>query len=541
MPSLEVIWSDLIRHRQEFEGFHLRKAFAEDSERFDKYSAEMDGCLTLDYSRNRINDKTLNLLEILLAQAGVGPRYAEMKSGVAINNTEGRSVLHVALRGSVAPDLMIDGQNVTADVNGVKERLYAFAKGVRDGSVSARDGKPFTDVVNIGIGGSDLGPHMVTRALAAFHDGPKVHFVSNVDGAHMGDTLKMLDPARTLFLVASKTFTTQETMTNARAAKAWLVASLGEEAVADHFAALSTNKDGVAAFGINTERMFEFWDWVGGRYSVWSAIGLPVMIAIGPEGFEAFLAGARAMDTHFETAPFRQNIPILMAALGLWYRNVWACSSVAVLPYDQRLEYFADFLQQLDMESNGKRVRNNGTSVLRPTGPVIWGASGTNGQHAFYQELHQGTDITPCEFLVAAKPMDADEGQHELLLANCLAQVEALATGRTGEEARAQLEAAGKSADEVAALVPHRIFPGNRPSTLLFYDQLTPKMLGRLIALYEHKVFVQGVVWGVNSYDQWGVELGKELANKLAPAVKSAERGKGDPAILDRLKAYRAL
>ena len=539
MSSLEVIWSDLVRHRQDFASFHLRDAFAEDPDRFARYSAEMDGCLTLDYSRHRINDKTLMLMQHMITLTEVRERYKDMKRGVALNNTEGRSVLHVALRGSVAEDLVVDGQSITADVNAVKEQLYSFANGVRDGSIAAKDGQPFTDVVNIGIGGSDLGPHMVKRALAAFHDGPKLHFISNVDGAHMGDQLKELDPARTLFLVASKTFTTQETMTNARAAKAWLVAALGEDAVAKHFAALSTNKAAVEAFGIGAERMFAFWDWVGGRYSVWSAIGLPVMIAIGPDGFEAFLAGGRAMDEHFEHAPFRQNLPMLLAALGLWYRNVWACSSCAVLPYDQRLEFFAAFLQQLDMESNGKSVRKDGSAVLRPTGPVIWGAAGTNGQHAFYQELHQGTDITPCEFLVAAKPTAADQGQHDLLLANCLAQVEALAVGRTADEARAQLEASGKSAEEVAALVPHKVFPGNRPSSLLFYDQLTPKMLGRLIALYEHKVFVQGVVWGVNSYDQWGVELGKELANKLAPAVASATRGAGDPAILERLKAYR--
>ena len=540
MSSLEVVWSDLVRHRQELTDFNLRSAFAEDGDRFERFSAEMDGCLTLDYSRNRIQDKTLMLLENLMLQSGVAERYAEMKAGVAINNTEGRSVLHIALRGSVDDDLVVNGQAIAADVNAVKARLYAFAQGVRDGSIAAKDGKPFTDVVNIGIGGSDLGPHMVTAGLAAYHDGPRVHFVSNVDGAHMGDTLKTLDPARTLFLVASKTFTTQETMTNARAAKAWLVADLGEDAVGDHFAALSTNKEGVEGFGISTDRMFEFWDWVGGRYSVWSAIGLPVMIAIGPEGFEDFLAGAHSMDRHFETAPFRENLPMLMAALGLWYRNIWACTSVAVLPYDQRLEFFSAFLQQLDMESNGKRVRRDGSDILRASGPVIWGQSGTNGQHAFYQELHQGNDIIPCEFLVAAKPTDADEGQHELLLANCLAQVEALAFGRTADEARAQLQASGKSPEEVAALVPHKVFPGNRPTSLLFYNKLTPKMLGRLIALYEHKVFVQGVVWGVNSYDQWGVELGKELANKLAPAVKSAERGEGDPAILDRLKAYRS-
>ena len=460
MSSLEVVWSDLVRHRQELTDFNLCSAFAEDADRFERFSAEMDGCLTLDYSRNRIQDKTLMLLENLMLQSGVAERYAEMKAGVAINNTEGRSVLHIALRGSVDDDLVVNGQAIAADVNAVKARLYAFAQGVRDGSIAAKDGKPFTDVVNIGIGGSDLGPHMVTAGLAAYHDGPRVHFVSNVDGAHMGDTLKTLDPARTLFLVASKTFTTQETMTNARAAKAWLVAELGEDAVGDHFAALSTNKEGVEGFGISTDRMFEFWDWVGGRYSVWSAIGLPVMIAIGPEGFEDFLAGAHSMDRHFETAPFRENLPMLMAALGLWYRNIWACSSVAVLPYDQRLEFFSAFLQQLDMESNGKRVRRDGSDILRASGPVIWGQSGTNGQHAFYQELHQGNDIIPCEFLVAAKPTDADEGQHELLLANCLAQVEALAFGRTADEARAQLQASGKSPEEVAALVPHKGVPG---------------------------------------------------------------------------------
>lgn len=541
MSSMEIIWSDLLRHRQDFDGFHLRKAFRDDPHRFNRYSIEMDHCLTLDYSRHRIDDKTLMLLEMLLEQAGVREQFSAMKAGEAINRTEGRSVLHLALRGSVANNLNVEGQQVAADVAAVKERLYAFATGVRDGAIAAADGQSFTDVVNIGIGGSDLGPHMVARALASYHDGPRVHFVSNVDGAHLGDCLKGLDPARTLFLVASKTFTTQETMTNAKAAKAWLVAALGEQAVGDHFAALSTNSAAVEAFGIGTNRMFEFWDWVGGRYSVWSAIGLPVMIAIGAKQFEDFLTGARSMDSHFETTPFRQNIPMMMAALGLWYRNIWACNSLAVLPYDQRLSYFTPFLQQLDMESNGKSVRQDGSSVLRPTGPVIWGAAGTNGQHAFYQELHQGTDVIPCDFLVAARPSDADEGQHELLLANCFAQLEALAMGRTLEEAKTLLGQSGNVTDDIEVLAPHKVFAGNRPSSLLFYNQLTPAMLGRLIALYEHKVFVQGVVWGVNSYDQWGVELGKELANKLAGSVKSGDRGEGEPAILNRLKQYRNL
>ncbi len=541
MSSMEIIWSDLLRHRQDFDGFHLRSAFEDDPHRFNRYSAEMDHCLTLDYSRHRINEKTLMLFEMLLEQAGVREQFSQMKSGVAINRTEGRSVLHIALRGTVAKDLEVDNRAVEADVAAVKERLYAFAMGVRNGAITSSDGAPFTDVVNIGIGGSDLGPHMVTRALAPYHDGPRVHFVSNVDGAHLGDCLKGLDPAHTLFLVASKTFTTQETMTNARAAKAWLAETLGDAAVGAHFAALSTNTEAVEAFGINADRMFEFWDWVGGRYSVWSAIGLPVMIAIGPEKFEEFLGGARSMDTHFETMPFRQNLPMLMAALGLWYRNIWACNSLAVLPYDQRLSYFAPFLQQLDMESNGKSVRQDGSTVLRPTGPVIWGAAGTNGQHAFYQELHQGTDMVPCDFLVAARPNDADEGQHDLLLANCFAQVEALAMGRRYDEVVAILKQTGKSQDEIDALAPHKVFAGNRPSSLLFYDQLTPGNLGRLVALYEHKVFVQGVVWGVNSYDQWGVELGKEMANKLAGSVRIGERAAGEPAILNRLNQYRNL
>lgn len=539
MASMEVLWGDLLRHRADFDKFHLRSALADDPYRFNRYSIEMEGDLTLDYSRHRISDKTLLLLESLFEQAEVRGRFADMCAGKIINETEHRAVLHTALRGGV-DEVSVNGQNVTKDVEEVKQRFLAFATGVRDGTIRSHTDEAFTDVVNVGIGGSDLGPRMVTQALKGWTDGPNAHFVSNVDGAHLGDCLENLNPATTLFLVASKTFTTQETMANARAARNWIVSTLGEDAPGAHFAALSTNADAVQAFGISTERMFEFWDWVGGRYSVWSAIGLPVAIAIGPERFEEFLSGARAMDEHFATAPFRANMPMMMAALSLWYRNIWACGTQAILPYDQRLENFPAFLQQLDMESNGKMVRQNGKPISRPASPVIWGSAGTNGQHAFYQSLHQGADMVPCDFLIAAKPTDASEDQHEMLLANCLAQIEALAFGRSEENVRAQLAAEGMSDDEIDRIAPHRTFAGNRPTSLLLYEQLTPHMLGRLIALYEHKVFAQGVIWGVNSFDQWGVELGKVMANRLLGSIQSGEKGEEDPAVFQRLMSYRA-
>lgn len=541
MASMEVLWGDLLRHRGEFEQFHLKKAFDEDPYRFNRYSIEMDGLLTLDYSRHRITDKTLFLLETLLETAEVRERFSDLLGGKPLNATEGRSVLHPALRGSVAEDLTLDnGQVVAKDVAVVKARLYAFAKGVRAGSICGADGQPFRDIVNLGIGGSDLGPRMVCHALQGWQDGPRVHFVSNVDGAHLGDCLKGLDPARTLILVASKSFTTQETMANAMAARRWIVRSLGKEAVGTHFAALSTNRQAVEEFGIGADRMFEFWDWVGGRFSVWSAIGLPVILALGPERFEDFLAGARTMDQHFARASFRQNMPMIMAALGLWYRNVWACGSLAVLPYDQRLDDFTAFLQQLEMESNGKSVRMDGRPVSRPSVPVIWGSAGTNGQHAFFQSLHQGSDMVPCDFLVAAKPNHADDAQHQLLLANCLAQIDALAFGRDAGIISEQMAQQGASEADIERLTPHRHFSGNRPSTLLLYEQLTPNMLGRLIALYEHKVFAQGIVWGVNSFDQWGVELGKDMAHHLLQSLQSGEKSESDPAIFHRLMAYRS-
>ncbi|MHA1549277.1 MAG: glucose-6-phosphate isomerase, partial [Alphaproteobacteria bacterium] len=482
--------------------------------------------LFIDYSKNLIDDGVHKQLLDLAAAAGVGARRDAMFAGEAINETEGRSVLHVALRAGASDIYHADGGNVVPQVHGVLVRMGAFAEAVRSGAIAGRGGA-FTDVINIGIGGSDLGPAMVVRALRPFHDGPRVHFVSNVDSAHIRDTLAGLDPARTLILVASKTFTTIETMTNAASARRWLVEALGEQAVGQHFAAISTATEKVAAFGIDEDRAFAFWDWVGGRYSVWSAIGLPVMLAIGRDDFATFLKGARTMDAHFRDVPASDNLPVLLALLGIWNRNVLGYPVHAILPYDQRLERFPAYLQQLDMESNGKAVRLDGEPVARASGPIVFGEPGTNGQHAFYQLLHQGTDPVPCDFLIAALP-DADHGEHhDLLVANCLAQGEALMVGKTLAEARAELAAAGLGEADIARLAPHKVFPGNRPSTTIVYRQLDPFTLGSLIALYEHKVFVQGVIWGINSFDQWGVELGKVLAQALLPLVQG-DAGAGD-------------
>jgi glucose-6-phosphate isomerase len=451
-----------------------------------------------------------------------------MFAGATINNTEGRAVLHTALRADGKSGATVNGQPIDPLVQGELQKMLAFAEGVRSGSIKSASAHAFTDVVNIGIGGSDLGPAMVCEALTPFRGAQRCHFVSNVDGAHLADTLQGLDLDRTLFVIASKTFTTQETMANARSARARVAAALGEAAVPHHFAAISTALDRVASFGIRPDRVFGFWDWVGGRYSVWSAIGLSVAIAIGEVRFRTFLAGARAVDEHFRTAPLIDNVPVLMALLGLWHRNVLGRSAYAVLPYDQRLARFPAYLQQLDMESNGKSCRSDGTAVDRATGPIIFGEPGTNGQHAFYQLLHQGTDVIPADFLVAANASDpAMAVQHDMLLANCFAQTEALMRGRTFEEASDQLQAQGFAWDDVARLAPHKVFPGNRPSNTFLYPQLTPDVLGMLIALYEHKVFVQGVIWQINSFDQWGVELGKELASTLLPVLEGRNPANG--------------
>ncbi|MEQ9181148.1 MAG: glucose-6-phosphate isomerase, partial [Nitratireductor sp.] len=442
-------------------------------------------------------------------------------AGEKINATEDRAVLHVALRAPRTASFRAEGEDVMAGVHDVLDRMAAFCDAVRQGLLVGATGRPFTDIVNIGIGGSDLGPAMATQALAPFHDGPRCHFVSNVDGAHIADTLDGLEPATTLVIVASKTFTTVETMTNAATARAWIERALGREAVGAHFAAVSTALDKVAAFGIGGERVFGFWDWVGGRYSLWSAIGLPIMLAIGPARFREFLAGAHAMDEHFRTAPLLENLPVVLGLIGFWHRVVCRYPARAIIPYDQRLARLPAYLQQLDMESNGKSVLVDGAPAATPTGPLVWGEPGTNGQHAFFQLLHQGTDVIPVEFIAAARGHEPElKAHHALLLANCLAQSEALMTGRTLEEARAQLRARALADAAIEALAPHRVFAGNRPSITILHQTLDPYALGRLIALYEHRVFVEAQLFGINAFDQWGVELGKELATALLPVVE---------------------
>jgi len=498
----------------------MRAAFRDDPERFRRFSARLDD-LILDWSKCRVNEATMTLLAELAAAAGVENLRDQMFSGDAINVTENRAVLHVALRNRSNRPVRVGGEDVMPEVNGALERLRSFASRVRDGTASAADGERFTDVVNIGIGGSDLGPAMATPALSPYHDGPRLHFVSNVDGAHLADTIAGLDPGTTLFLVASKTFATVETMTNAQSARQWIVANKGEAAVGYHFAAISTALDKVKAFGIGEERTFGFWDWVGGRYSVWSAIGLPVMFAIGPERFDEFLSGGHAMDEHFRSAPVHQNLPMILGFLGIWHRDICGHATRAIIPYDQRLARLPAYLQQLDMESNGKSVTREGKEVAVETGPVVWGEPGTNGQHAFFQLIHQGTSVIPVEFLIAAQSHEPDLPiHHDLLMANCLAQSEALMRGRTLDEAKAQLIKQGKSEKDAERLAPHRVFSGNRPSITIAYRKLDPFTLGRLIALYEHRVFVEAAIWNINAFDQWGVELGKELATGLLPIVE---------------------
>jgi glucose-6-phosphate isomerase len=505
----------------------MRVAFAADPERFARFSAT-DGDLLLDWSKCAVDRVTMDLLGKLAAAADVEGRRAAMFSGKHINLTEDRAVLHTALRNLSGKALTVDGQDVQADVNAVLDAMSAFAEAIRSGKAKGATGKAITDVVNIGIGGSDLGPAMATLALAPYHDGPRAHYVSNIDGAHIHDTLKGLDAETTLFIIASKTFTTVETMTNAETARRWIEKALGPAAVAKHFAAVSTALDLVAKFGIAPERVFGFWDWVGGRYSLWGAIGLPVMIAVGPENFRALLAGAHEMDEHFRTAPLAENLPALLGLVGWWHRVVCGYPARAVIPYDQRLSRLPAYLQQLDMESNGKSVTIEGGHVATPTGPLVWGEPGTNGQHAFFQLLHQGTDIIPVEFLAAANGHEPElKHHHDLLLANCLAQSEALMKGRTLEEARSQMLAKGMRPEQVEKIAPHRVFSGNRPSLTILYRLLDPRTLGRLIALYEHRVFVEGVLYDINSFDQWGVELGKELATQLLPVVEGKENAAG--------------
>lgn len=508
------------------------------SDRFERFSTSY-GDLLLDFSKTALTEDTLAQLLDLARAAGVEQLRDAMFAGDHINLTEDRAVLHTALRNRSDESIPVDGIDVKTGIDETLRNLASFAYAVREGRIAGARGNAFTDVVNIGIGGSDLGPAMVTGALAPYHDGPRCHFVSNVDGAHIADTIKGLNPATTLFIVASKTFTTVETMCNAGTARAFIADALGEAAVGDHFAAVSTALDRVEAFGISRERTFGFWDWVGGRYSVWSAIGLPVMIAIGPDRFSEFLAGAAAMDEHFRSAPLDQNMPVLLGLVGIWHRNVCGFPSRAIIPYDQRLARLPAYLQQLDMESNGKGVTRDGQPAARGTGPIVWGEPGTNAQHAFFQLLHQGTDTVPVEFLIAAQGHEANLTNHQnLLVANCLAQAEALMRGRTLEEAAAQLVEKGFDADKVAAIAPHRVFPGDRPSVTIAYAELDPFSLGRIIALYEHRVFVEAAVWGINAFDQWGVELGKELATQFLPAVQGGPLPAGASASTAGLLAH---
>jgi glucose-6-phosphate isomerase len=533
----------LARHRAEDAGFDLRAAFAGDPGRFERYSVELDDLL-IDFSKCAVTDETLSLLLDLANAAGVEARRDAMFVGDKINVTENRAVLHTALRNRSGQPVLVDGQDVMFDVLGVLEAMGRFAEGIRSGEIRGATGKPFTDIVNIGIGGSDLGPAMATLALAPFHDGPRAHYVSNIDGAHVSDTLKQVNAETTLFIVASKTFTTIETMTNAQTARGWVSEKLGSGAVAHHFAAVSTTLDKVAGFGIAEDRVFGFWDWVGGRYSLWSAIGLPIMIAVGARNFGRMLDGAHALDRHFAEAPAGKNLPVLLGLIGYWHRAICGYPTRAVIPYDQRLSRLPAYLQQLDMESNGKGVTLTGEPVEGPTGPVVWGEPGTNGQHAFFQLLHQGTDVIPVEFIAAAQGSEpALKHHHDLLLANCLAQSEALMRGRTLEEARAQLLEKGIDAAEADRLAPHKVFPGNRPSLTILYRRLDPFALGRLIALYEHRVFVEAALFGINAFDQWGVELGKELATELLPVVEGRKSAQGSDAstagLVARIAALR--
>jgi glucose-6-phosphate isomerase len=521
-------WKALVAHRAELENVHMRDLFARDPQRFAKMSREACG-IFVDYSKHRTTDETLAKLRALAEQAQVERWRDRMFAGEHINNTEDRAVLHVALRNRSNRPILVDGKDVMPDVNAVLAKMRSFTERVRDGSWTGHTGKSITDIVNIGIGGSDLGPVMVVEALKHYSKRDlRTHFVSNVDGTHLAETVRALDAERTLFIVASKTFTTQETLTNARSARSWLLGKLGgspagdNSAVAKHFVALSTNAKEVAAFGIDTANMFGFWDWVGGRYSLWSAIGLPIACAIGMDNFEQLLAGAHEMDEHFRTTALADNLPITLALLGIWYATFWGAESHAILPYDQYLHRFAAYFQQGDMESNGKRVDRNGEAITDyTTGPIIWGEPGTNGQHAFYQLIHQGTRIIPCDFIAPVESLNPLGEHHPILLANFFAQTEALMKGKTPDEARAELEAANVPAARIAQLVPHKTFPGNRPTTSILVDKFTPHTLGALVALYEHKIFVQGIVWNVNSYDQWGVELGKQLANKILPELQA--------------------
>ncbi len=544
MPSIRqsAAWSALEAHARSLADRPMRALFADDPERFRRFSLRLDDVL-LDYAKNRITDETMRLLVALADQADVAGWRDKMFAGAKINNTEGRAVLHVALRAAKDERIVVDGEDVVPAVHAVLDQMRVFSEAVRSGVWRGATGERITDVINIGIGGSDLGPVMVTEALKPYQQpGLNVHFVSNVDGTHIAETLKKLRPESALFIIASKTFTTQETIANATTARAWLVAALGEAAVAKHFVALSTNAREIAAFGIDVANMFAFWDWVGGRYSLWSAIGLSIAVAVGFERFAQLLEGGRAMDRHFRTAPLAANMPVILALIGIWNSNFQGAETYAVLPYDQYLHRLAAYLQQADMESNGKSVTRDGAAVDYATGPVLFGEPGTNGQHSFYQLIHQGTRLVACDFIAPARTHNPLGEHHHLLLSNFFAQTAALMTGKTAAEARAELTAQGLKGEALEALVPHKVFAGNRPTNSILVRQVDPRTLGMLIALYEHKIFVQGVIWGVNSFDQWGVELGKQLAKAILPELAGAETITGhDSSTNGLINAYKAL
>ena len=523
-PTETAAWQPLADHYEKISATHMRELFAEDAERFDKFSLRFNDIL-VDYSKNIITSETLALLQNLARECGVSEAIEAMFSGDKINATEGRSVLHTALRNQSDRAVLVDGEDVMPGVKAALAKMKGFADRVTGKTWLGYTGKPVKYIVNIGIGGSDLGPVMVTEALKSYTaDGIETFFVSNVDGTHMAETLKKVVAEETLFMIASKTFTTQETMTNAHTARQWFLDQGAAEAdIAKHFVALSTNATAVAEFGIDTNNMFEFWDWVGGRYSLWSSIGLSIACTIGYDNFEELLTGAFEMDEHFRTAKAEENLPVLLALIGLWYGNFFGSESEAILPYDQYLHRFAAYFQQGNMESNGKYVGRDGKVVNYQTGPIVWGEPGTNGQHAFYQLIHQGTKLIPCDFLAPAISHNPVGDHHEKLLSNFFAQTEALLNGKTLEEVTAELEAAGKSAEDIEAIAPFKVFRGNKPTNSILFTRLTPRVLGSLIAMYEHKIYVQGVIWNIYSFDQWGVELGKVLAKKILPELENEE------------------
>jgi len=521
-PTHLPIWQQLNSHYQEILPLHMRDLFAQDKNRFDKFSIESNGLL-LDYSKHRITEKTLELLFQLARDIKIEAWRDRMFAAEKINFTEKRAVLHTALRNRSNTPVILDGKDVMQDVNRVLAQMRSFSERVRNGQWLGYTGKKITDIVNIGIGGSDLGPVMVCDALRPYASKDiHVHFVSNIDGAHLMRALEQCNPETTLFIVASKTFTTQETMTNAKSARTWFLQAAKDNAhIARHFVALSTNAKAVSEFGIDPANMFEFWDWVGGRYSLWSAIGLSIAIYVGMDNFEDLLAGGHEMDNHFRNTPLEKNLPVIMALIGIWYNNFFHVDTKAILPYDQGMARFPAYLQQADMESNGKFISRDGDRVNHKTGAVIWGEAGTNGQHAFYQLIHQGTQIVPCDFLMPVHSHyhvgTNGNDHHKILLANFLAQTQSLMLGKTADQARAELEAQGMSGAELEELLPHKTFEGNRPTTSILFNELTPNTLGKLIALYEHKIFVQGIIWNINSYDQWGVEYGKQIAQQILP------------------------